>query len=167
MNRAALRLEAPLFATGEEGDSQVRTGREISRVSDGLSTVRSMVVFTNHRLGAAAELLTSPAVASEMLRSTAAAARPLAQSRWEHELVLWLEDRSRTPGTALDVTELAWTPDYFERQRRFVTDAIERAAIRSDHARALLLWRRMIEDHPREHVVVGRRWRWAAEPSRA
>jgi hypothetical protein len=125
-----------------------------------------MVVFSNSRLGAAAELLTSPVVASEMLRSTAEAARPLAQSRWEHELVLWLEDRSRTTGTALDVTELAWTPEHFERQRRFVTDAIDRAAIRSDHGRALLLWRRMIEAHPREQVVVGRRWRWAAEATR-
>lgn len=125
-----------------------------------------MVVFSNTRLGAASELLTSPVVASEMLSSTAEAARPLAQSRWEHELVLWLEDRSRTTGAVLDVTELAWTPDHFERQRRFVSDAIDRAAIRSVHRRALLLWRRMIDDHPREHVVVGRRWRLAAEPTR-
>ncbi len=128
--------------------------------------MRAMVVFSNSRLGAASELLTSPEVASEMLRSTAEAGRPLAQSRWEHELVLWLEDRARTTGTDLDVTELAWTPDHFERQRRFLIDAIDRAAIRSDHARALHLWRGMIEAHPREQVVVGRRWRWAAEPTR-
>src|SRR5687768_16625095 len=114
-----------------------------------------MVVFSNEHLGAAAELLVSPVVAAEMLRSTAEAARPLAQSRWEHELVLWLEDRSRTLGPGLDVAELAWTPDNFERQRRFVTDAIDRAALGSDHARALSLWCRLIEAHPREHVVVG------------
>lgn len=126
-----------------------------------------MVVFSNQRLGAAAELLVSPAVAAEMLRSTADAARPLAQARWEHELVLWLEDRSRALEPVLDVTELAWTPDNFERQRRFVTDAIDRAAQGSDHARALSLWCRMIEAHPREHVMVGRRWRWATEGTRA
>ena len=126
-----------------------------------------MVVFSNQRLGAAAELLVSPVVATEMLRSTAEAARPLAQSRWEHELVLWLEDRARMLGPVLDVTEVAWTPDNFERQRRFVIDAIDRAALRSDHARALSLWCRMIEAHPREHVVVGRRWRWASEGTSA
>jgi len=107
-----------------------------------------MVVFSNQRLGAAAELLVSPEVASDMLRSTAEAARPLAESRWEYELVLWLEDRSRTLGTGLDVNELAWTPDHFERQRRFLTDAIDRAALGSLHARALSLWSRLIEDHP-------------------
>lgn len=156
-----------LFSVEDRARADVRPGRERPRVSDGLSTVRAMVVFSNSRLGAASELLTSPAVASEMLRSTAEAARPLAQSRWEHELVLWLEDRSRTTGAALDVTELAWTPDHFDRQRRFLSDAIDRAAIRSDHARALHLWRRMIDAHPRHHVLVGRRWRWAAEAPRA
>jgi len=124
-----------------------------------------MIVFSNQRLGAAAELLVSPLVAAEMLRATAEAARPLAQSRWEHELVLWLEDRSRGIGAGLDVGEIAWTPDNFERQRRFLSDAIDRAAQGSDHARALTLWTRMIAAHPREHVVVGRRWRWAAEAS--
>lgn len=121
-----------------------------------------MVVFSNHRLGAAVELLVSHDVAIHMLQATAEAARPLAQGRWEHELVLWLEDRSRQPGTGLDVGELAWTPDNFERQKRFVADAIERAAGGSEHARALSLWRKMIEGHLREHVVVGRRWRWAS-----
>jgi len=126
-----------------------------------------MVVFSNQRLGAAAELLVSPVVATEMLRSTAAAARPLAQSRWEHELVLWLEDRSRQIGAGLDVGEIAWTPDHFERQRRFLTDSIDRASLGSGHARALTLWARMIIAHPREQVVVGRRWRWAAEATTA
>lgn len=126
-----------------------------------------MVVFSNERLGAAVELLVSPLVAAAMLSATAEAARPLAQSRWEHELVLWLEDRSRTLGSGIDVTELAWTPEHFERQRRFVTDAIDRAALGSAHARALSLWCRMIESHPREHVLVGRRWRWAAESTNA
>lgn len=132
-------------------------------MSDALSRVRAMVVFSNHRLGAASELLVSPEVASAMLRSTAEAARPLAQGRWEHELVLWLEDRSRSVGATVDVGEFAWSPENFERQRRFVTEAIERAAMASDHARALGLWARMIVAHPRDSVVVGRRWRWTSQ----
>ena len=122
-----------------------------------------MVVFSNEHLGASVELLVSPVVAATMLRSTAQAARPLAQSRWEHELVLWLEDRSHALGPRLDVAELAWTPDHFECQRRFLTDAIDRAALGSEHARALSLWYRLIEAHPRELILVGRRWRWATE----
>jgi len=125
-----------------------------------------MVVFSNQRLGAVAEILVSPTVASAMLRQAAEAARPLAQSRWEHELILWLEDRSRSIGSAFDVTEIAWTPDNFERQRRFLTDAIDRAAIASEHGRPLGMWARMIVAHPREHVVVGRRWRWAVSDAR-
>jgi len=163
MSRAALLLSTVADRERPEGEVHARPLRMISPLSDGLPKVRAMVVFSNERLGAAAELLLSPVVAAEMLRVTAEAARPLAQSRWEHELVLWLEDRSRMVGPGLDVTELAWTPEHFERQRRFLTDAIDRAALGSDHARALSLWCRMIESHPREHVLVGRRWRWAAE----
>jgi hypothetical protein len=128
-----------------------------------------MVVFSNQRLGPAAEVLVSAGVAEAMLRSTADAARPLAQARWECELVLWLEDRSRQLGADrdadLDVGEIAWTPDHFERQKAFVTDAIKRAALGSEHARALSLWSRQIGAHPRESVVVGRRWRWASDAS--
>ena len=119
-----------------------------------------MVVFSNHTLGPAVEVLVSNEVATHKLRATAEAARPLAQGRWEHELVLWLEDRARTPGPTIDVGELAWSPDNFERQRRFVIDAIARAAVGSEHARALGLWCRQLESHAREHVIVGRRWRW-------
>jgi hypothetical protein len=120
-----------------------------------------MVVFSNRRLGPAAELLLSSEVAIALLRATSEAARPLAQGRWELELVLWLEDRSRQPASELDVGEIAWSPENFERQKRFVVDAIERAALGSPHARALGLWARLIAVHPREHVVVGRRWRWS------
>lgn len=132
-------------------------------VSEGLSTVRAMVVFSNQRLGPAAELLVSPEVATAMLASTAEAARPLAQGRWEHELVVWLEDRSRRMPLDLDVGDLAWSPENFERQRRFLTEAIERAALGSPHSRALALWARMIGLHLREHVLVGRRWQWTSE----
>jgi hypothetical protein len=119
-----------------------------------------MVVYSNRRLGAAAELLVSSEVASAMLAETAASARPLAQSRWELELVLWLEHRADRVAMDLDVEEIAWSPENFERQKSFLIDAIERAAIASPHARALHLWCRLFEAHAREHVVVGRRWQW-------
>jgi len=105
-------------------------------------------------------LLVSPEVGAALLRSTAAAARPLAQSRWEHELVVWLEDRSRRLGGDLDVSDIAWSPENFERQRSFLGAAIERAAHGSEHSRALGLWGRQIASHPRESIVVGRRWQW-------
>ncbi len=101
-------------------------------------------------------------VGTAILASTAASARPLAQSRWEHELVVWLEDRSRRPGGNLDVGDLAWSPENFERQRSFLVEAIERAALGSVHARALGLWAQQVAGHPRESIVVGRRWQWTS-----
>ena len=132
-----------------------------------------MIVFSNRRLGPAAELLVSAAVAGAMLRATAAAARPEADARWEQELVRWLEDRAegpagappapaaprgRPPEAVIDVGEIAWTPDNFDRQRRFLLQAIERAAESSEHARALRRWAWMIEAHPKDSVQFGRRW---------
>jgi len=130
-----------------------------------------MVVFSNRRLGPASELLVSAAVARAMLQATATAARPEAEARWEHELVRWLEERATPPEAAtpesprgrpadptIDVAEIAWTPDNFDRQRRFLLRAIEQAAEASEHARALRLWAQMIEAHPRDSVQFGRRW---------
>jgi hypothetical protein len=126
-----------------------------------------MVVFSNQRLGPAAELLVSPGIAEAMLRATADAARPNAESRWEHELVAWLEERAAADAKSLDVGEIAWSPENFERQRSFLTDAIARAALGSEHARALGLWGRMIGAHRRQHVQVGRRWRWTSSSPNA
>lgn len=133
-----------------------------------------MVVLTNRRLGPASELLVCREVAEAMLRETAAAAQPEAEARWEHELVRWLEDRASRPPvpgrpgkpaapavtSVIDVSEIAWTPDHFDRQRRFLLAAIERAAAASEHSRPLRLWARMIEAHPRDSVQFGRRWTW-------
>jgi len=124
-----------------------------------------MVVFSNRRLGPATELLVSPDVAAAMLRATAEAARPAAEARWEHELVRWLEDRAGRPSprggaAVLDVADIAWTPDHFDRQRRFLLEAIEQASATSEHVRPLRLWARMIEAHPRDSVQFGRRWTW-------
>jgi hypothetical protein len=119
-----------------------------------------MVVFSNHRLGPSAELLVSDDVAKTILRATAAAARPVAEARWEVELVLWLDSRAERSGQVLDVTDIAWTPDHFEPQRRFLVEAILRAATTVEHPLAFDRWRRMIEAHPAESVQVGRRWQW-------
>jgi hypothetical protein len=121
-----------------------------------------MVVFSNHRLGAASELLVSIEVAESMLRETAEAARSSVDDRWEGELVRWLDGRARGIKTDLDVGEIAWSPEHFERQRRFLVAAIEAAAERSEHRKALARWAAMIEAHPRDSVQVGRRWMWMA-----
>jgi len=120
-----------------------------------------MVVLSNHRLGPSAELLVSHEVAAELLREVAAAAGPRAQGRWEHELVSWLE-RCAASGSSFDVSDIAWTPEHFERQREFLVHAIRGAAARSAHGRALSRWCEMIETYPRESVLVGRRWQWPA-----
>ena len=135
-----------------------------------------MVVFSNHWLGPSSELLVSDDVAVAVLKATANAARPFAEARWELELVLWLDRRgdqieeagrgegatklSSRGGQVLDVADIAWTPDHFEAQRRFLIEAILRAAAMADHALAFDRWRRMIEAHPADSVQVGRRWQW-------
>ncbi len=118
-----------------------------------------MVVFSNRSVGPHAELLVSEEVAAEMLRATAAAARPIAAARWEKELVHWLDARAERPAS-LDTADLAWTPDHFEAQRRFVVEAIAWAAASSSHASALDRWQSLVAQHPRQAVQVGRRWLW-------
>jgi hypothetical protein len=126
-----------------------------------------MVVFSNHRIGPAAELLVSREVAGELLLEVAAVAGPLAQARWEHELVTWLERCAGSAQPTFDVSDIAWTPDNFERQRTFLLAAIHRATETSRNARALARWSDMIEAHPRESVQVGRRWHWPASGATA
>lgn len=116
-----------------------------------------MVVFSNQRLGPAAEILVSPTTATAVLRATAEAARPAASARWEHELVRWLEARAQTPDS-IDVGDIAWTPEHFEPQRRFILDAILAASATSEESIILQRWARMIEAHPRDSVRLGRLW---------
>jgi hypothetical protein len=125
-----------------------------------------MVVFGNRRLGPGVELLLSTEVARAMLEATAAAARAAATARWERELVEWLEDLAAGEPN-LDVDDVAWTPEHFELQRRFVVEAIEHAAADSVHASALRRWSRMVASHPRTSVQVGRRWQWSRSNSTA
>lgn len=121
-----------------------------------------MVVLSNRRLGPSAELLVSREVFAALVRAVAAAARPAARARWEHELVAWLERLAATGTAGLDVSDIAWTPEHFERQRGFLVDAIRVAMTASCHVRALAHWCELVEVHPRESVQVGRRWQWSA-----
>ena len=113
-------------------------------------------MFSNRAVGLHAELLVSAEIAADMLAATALAALPLANAQWERELVRWLID-AKAAG-AIDVSDIAWTPEHFEAQRRFVIEAIARAATSSPYASALDRWRRLVEVHPRQAVQVGRRW---------
>lgn len=125
-----------------------------------------MVVFSNRRLGPSAELFVSDEVAHALLHETAAAARPFAEARWEVELVLWLDSCADAGAQQLDIEDIAWTPDHFAAQRRFVLAAIERAAASSGlHALAFARLRHLLEAHPAEAVCVGRRWQWPRRSS--
>jgi hypothetical protein len=129
--------------------------------------ISKIFVFSNRWLGPSAELLVSRKVAAVLLREVAAAARPSAQARWEHELVTWLERCAASCQASIDVSDIAWTPEHFEQQRGFLADAIRRASEASPDARALVAWATMIEAHPRESVQVGRRWRWPSAEATA
>lgn len=122
-----------------------------------------MLVLSNQRLGPASELYIGDETASEILRSVADAARPIASAVWEHELVRWLEEQSAQVGRSnatIDVSDIAFTPQHFERQRRFLIEAIERAREASEHSRVLAAWAVLIEGYPSDSVQFGRRWIW-------
>ena len=127
-----------------------------------------MVVLSNHRLGRGFEMLAANAVASRMLRAVAAAAVTHASSRWEHELVRWLElqaascdaDVVRRASITIDVGEIAWSRDHFAAQKEFLIAAILRTAIHDEYARLLARWQELVEAHPAASVQVGRRWNW-------
>ena len=125
-----------------------------------------MVVFSNQALGPAVDLLVSEDVARELLAEVAAAGQrimdSLAPARWEHELVRWLANRADATPVALDVCDIAWTPQHFDHQRAFLIAAIDQALVTSRQPRALGRWRQMIEAHPHQAVSVGRRWQWHA-----
>ncbi len=127
-----------------------------------------MLVFSNQRLGPAAELMLAHDVAIAILRSVAAAARPIASAIWERELVRWLDEQARVASTTMaphviDVGDIAFTPQHFDRQRRFLLEAIDEAraeAPSTGSARALVDWADLIKAHPRDSVQFGRRWVW-------
>jgi hypothetical protein len=140
-----------------------------------------MLVFSNQRLGPAAELMVSREIATALLERVATAARDRASGHWEHELVRWLDEQIARISTTnsitstgrnkadaarkssiltIDVGDIAFTPQHFDRQRRFLIEAIEEAAQDGEHVRAAVSWVDMIKAHPRDSVQFGRRWLW-------
>jgi hypothetical protein len=125
-----------------------------------------MLVFSNHRLGPAAELMVPRDVGASLVRSVAEAARTTASSHWERELVRWLDERahwivaSTSRSIAIDVTDIAFTPQHFDRQRGFLLEAIETACADIRYARALADWADLIKAHPSDSVQLSRRWIW-------
>ena len=124
-----------------------------------------MLVLSNQRLGPAAELLVSREAAVAVLQSVAEAARPFASAQWECELVRWLDQQAvRVAETsvhfAIDVGDIAFTPQHFDRQRRFLLEAIEEARAETPYSRVLSDWAQLIKAHPSDSVQVGRRWMW-------
>jgi hypothetical protein len=125
-----------------------------------------MLVLSNQRIGPTAELMVSRDVGASLVRHVAEVARVAASSHWERELVRWLDERARwiTSSTArpivLDVGDIAFTPQHFDRQRRFLLDAIDGARTEARYARALTDWADLIKAHPRDSVQLSRRWIW-------
>ena len=119
-----------------------------------------MFVLSNQSLGPAAELWMTHDTAVDILRSVAEVARPLARAVWERELVRWLEEQAVLSITSIDVGEIAFTPQHFEAQRRFLIASIMHASMVSEHSRILAAWAALIEAHPSDSVQFGRRWIW-------
>ena len=125
-----------------------------------------MLVFSNHQLGPAAELAVSRDVGAALVRAVAVVARDAAHSHWERELVRWLDERavwiaaSTQRAITLDVGDIAFTPQHFDRQRRFLLEAIEGARADARIAGPLTDWADLIKAHPRDSVQLSRRWIW-------
>ena len=126
-----------------------------------------MITFSNLRAAESLTFTTSERGAIAVLGALVVAARAAAADRWEHELAAWLADRrwaiAGGARAGLDLGEVAWTPEHFAAQQRFVIAICDQASGRAADpglAADLARLRELAAHHAREHVVVGRRWRW-------
>ena len=108
-------------------------------------------------------------IAARAIAVVAVAAAESARDRWERELAAWLEEHARALArgvTGLEVAALAWSPEHFAEQQRFVLDAVARGAHGADPDVRIALDRlaALIAGHERSWVLAGRRWAW---PDRA
>ncbi len=128
-----------------------------------------MISFSNLRADEALTFTLPERAAAALLGALTEAGREIALARWEQELVAWLADRRWAVAAGhragVDLGEVAWTPERFPEQQRFVLAMCERARSRAgdDATRAAIAGvRDLTAAHGREHVPVGRRWRWLA-----
>jgi hypothetical protein len=129
-----------------------------------------VITFSNLRAAESLTFTTSERGAVVMLGALIDTARGAAADRWEQELAAWLDDRRWAIAggvrAGLDLGELAFTPEHFPAQQRFVVAICEQASARAADptlAADLLRLRELAAHHAREHVSVGRRWRWVGE----
>ena len=130
-----------------------------------------MITFSNVRVDDTASFTASERDACALLEALAVAARERARDRWQLELVAWLVDRRGAIATAaragVDIGEIAWTPEHFEDQQRFVVAAadlaLDLALLDGPVADALARLRDLAAAHRRELVSVGRRWQWVGD----
>lgn len=120
-------------------------------------------VFSNAKMGH--EVAVPRPVASHAVTLIALAASASARDRWQRELAAWLAEQARSlggGGAGFDIGDVAWTPNNFADQQRFVVDAIRYAAAgeTGDLRAALDHLAALIAGHDRAWVVVGRRWTW-------
>lgn len=127
-------------------------------------------LFTLSNFGAdgAPSATLATALAVRALDALVVVGRARAVSRWELELVAWLDDRRwavvNGVRAELDLIEVAWTPDHFADQQQFLLGLCDAAAARpiddpGVHG-ALTRVRGVVAAHRRSQVAYGRRWRW-------
>jgi hypothetical protein len=126
-----------------------------------------VITFSNLRAAESLTFTTTERGAIVVLGALVEMARETAADRWEHELAAWLADRRWAIAggvrAGLDLGEVAWTPEHFSDQQRFVVGVCDQASRRTaepELAADLVRLRELAAHHGREHVVVGRRWRW-------
>ncbi len=129
-----------------------------------------MITFSNLGADGAPSVSLPTPTALALLDALVDAGRTMACGRWEVELAAWLADRrgalEACARSGLDLIEVAWTPDHFADQQRFVIAVCDAAADRNVgdatlHG-ALAHVRALVAAHRRGQIAFGRRWRWTA-----
>ncbi len=120
-----------------------------------------MVTFSDDRVGDS--FVVPPRVAVALLDALVRAGASLAAARWEHDLIAWLGDRRRGLAigarAGLDLGEVAWTPEHFAEQQRFVIALCEAVdPLSAEVATAAATLRELASRRNREHVLVARRF---------
>lgn len=127
-----------------------------------------MITFGNWRAGLPHALVLGERDSIQLLSVVIEVARALAGSRWERELVAWLNDRrwaiSAQLCTGVDLGDVAVTPAHFAEQRDFLVTTCRGAMVRLDLPATARLARAV--DRLTDLALalppapVARRWHW-------